>query len=402
MRAELDEVGYGLTADFSAIDSTYQSGEEQMDDNGDRSYTVRYRVHPNNTNGDGQYSIRITASDRARNESRCEPISLYLDNTPPLYLSSTTADRPRYRNGEVINLEARLDASGYRVIADFGSIDSLYDPTGVTVEDWGMNGEDDDEDGRIDEDDEQGRYRVSYRIHENNTAQLGEFRVTLSASDEAGNIATDSIYLELDNIPPDAISIERPSNGDAIRRDLTIFTIHDEETPDEDVESFVLQIRSPQVRYFDAPQQSPGHWNSGGSSSITWDATTVVEKIYDFQVVVTDEAGNVFITSSVTVEVDGTPPPPPFNLLAVGEHEEGVTLVWRTSTPQDDTHRWKIYRSTDQEEFGICIMDVPAEAAEVYTHVDATVEADQIYYYIVTAEDRAGNESQGSNRASPW
>ncbi|GAH39756.1 unnamed protein product, partial [marine sediment metagenome] len=136
----------------------------------------------------------------------------------------------------------------------------------------------------------------------------GEFRVTLSASDEAGNIATDSIYLELDNIPPDAISIERPCNGDAIRCDLTIFTIHDGETPDEDVESFVLQIRSPQVRYFDAPQQSPGHWNSGGSSSITWDATTVVEETYDFRVVVTDTAGNVFITSPVTVEVDDTPP----------------------------------------------------------------------------------------------
>lgn len=49
------------------------------------------------------------------------------------------ADRPFYRNGELIHISIDTDQSGLRIFADFSQLDSLYDPRMVFVENLGLH-----------------------------------------------------------------------------------------------------------------------------------------------------------------------------------------------------------------------------------------------------------------------
>ena len=402
--AELDQIRYGLTADFVSIDSTYEAGDEKVNDNDDGTYTISYRIKPTNTREDDSYSIRITAFDRAGNSSFRDVDNLFLDNTPPEFLSSPSIDRDIYRNGDTVNLVAHLDAPGYTLIADFSRMDTLYSPARGKMIDCTDDKVDNNNNGSIDEDDERGYYYINYQVDKRNTAKSGKFRIIVLASDKVENVATDSIWVELDNIPPDAISIEKPRDGDCVSHGLSTFTIQDREMLDKDVENFILQIRSPELDYFDVPGQYHGDWHPGGSSSITWDTTTIVEGVYDFRVVVTDRVGNTFITPSVIgVQVDRSPPLPPWHLLAIHVPEKGITLVWQAASQDNDIDKCRIYRSarSGEEQHSVCIVEVAANSTGVYTWIDLEVEAGNTYYYWVTAQDRCGNESVRSNRACP-
>ncbi|RMH56433.1 MAG: hypothetical protein D6679_09125, partial [Candidatus Hydrogenedentota bacterium] len=62
------EVGDSVTADFSAIDSEYQPGDEQpFLVLGNGVYEIDYRISPSNTRVDGTYVVPVTVSDSAGN-----------------------------------------------------------------------------------------------------------------------------------------------------------------------------------------------------------------------------------------------------------------------------------------------------------------------------------------------
>jgi len=83
LRADLDEVGLTVTADFSAIDSGYTIGDETVEDNGDTTYTITYTITEENTRPDGEYTIPVTAEDAAGNTATYTGFSTTLDNTAP-------------------------------------------------------------------------------------------------------------------------------------------------------------------------------------------------------------------------------------------------------------------------------------------------------------------------------
>jgi len=91
LTATLDEAGYTLTADFSAIDSEYSLGDEVPHDIGGGTYTITYTLSEDNTMADGEYTIPVTAEDLAGNLAAYMDFSTTLDNTAPT-VSEPSAD----------------------------------------------------------------------------------------------------------------------------------------------------------------------------------------------------------------------------------------------------------------------------------------------------------------------
>ena len=82
LTAKLDAAGYTVTADFSAIDSEYTTGDEKA--TGGPTYTITYVIDEGNAKPDGEYTIPVTAEDVAGNTATYTEFSTSLDNTMPL------------------------------------------------------------------------------------------------------------------------------------------------------------------------------------------------------------------------------------------------------------------------------------------------------------------------------
>ncbi len=215
LTVSLDDSNYILSTDFSPIDSKYGQGSntESVVDSGDTTYQVLYTINNFNTRDDSSYTVIVAASDKAGNATSSS-IILKLDNTPPVFISSTQANQTIYKNGEIITLIAHLDSSGYQLKADFSNIDSEYKPGDERFIDWGMDGVDNDGDISIDEADEQGWYSIIYTISQDNKKTDGYYQIIVSAIDEAGNEVKDSehtpdfsVWVNLDNTSPEFLGI---------------------------------------------------------------------------------------------------------------------------------------------------------------------------------------------------
>lgn len=100
LKVETDDWGYNVSANFGNIDSGYLSGAETVQDNGDSTYDITYRITETNTVADGSYYVIVTARDEAGN-SVSDSIILYLDNTGPVVSNlDFTLD---YRNDNILN-----------------------------------------------------------------------------------------------------------------------------------------------------------------------------------------------------------------------------------------------------------------------------------------------------------
>lgn len=78
-----DAAGYTVSANFGNMDSGYLTGAETVQDNGDGTYDVSYRITETNTVADGGYYVVVTAVDEAGNSVR-DSVLLYLDNSGPV------------------------------------------------------------------------------------------------------------------------------------------------------------------------------------------------------------------------------------------------------------------------------------------------------------------------------
>ena len=120
---------------------------------------------------------------------------------------------------------------------------------------------------------------------------------------------------------------------------------------------------------------------------------------YYYAVTAVDSAGRETPMSRVAkgTPLDLTSPAPPSGLTVLSlDRESGVAeLAWSTSA-EEDIRGYKVYRSLNE---GPWTPITVVGQGQVYT--DRTVPAEDQVTYVVTAYDRAGNESLQSNIAPP-
>ncbi len=91
---------------------------------------------------------------------------------------------------------------------------------------------------------------------------------------------------------------------------------------------------------------------------------------------------------------DTTAPSAPSGLSASAASSSQVNLAWTGSTDNVGVASYNVYRSTNNSTFS------PVASVSGTTHSDTGLTASTTYYYRVTADDAAGNESAASNTAS--
>jgi len=114
-----------------------------------------------------------------------------------------------------------------------------------------------------------------------------------------------------------------------------------------------------------------------------------------------DGSGNTGneITSGETLLIDRIGPPAPSSLSAMATQDDKIKLTW-TAASEEDVNQYNIYRGTDSGHFPEHIGTVTASGQSSYEWLDSDVVLGTTYYYVVRAQDAAGNESENSPQAS--
>jgi hypothetical protein len=98
----------------------------------------------------------------------------------------------------------------------------------------------------------------------------------------------------------------------------------------------------------------------------------------------------VFSDGAVGISVDNLAPDAP-NFLMANFRDEGIALQWKA--PKNETPNfYSVYRSTVSGSYHA----EPLAKVATLTFVDKNIDANQNYFYVVTATDEAGNESMRS------
>ncbi|MBI4726343.1 hypothetical protein HY768_03810, partial [candidate division TA06 bacterium] len=132
--AALDAPGYNLTCNFSPIDNQYVTGAEQVADNGDNTYTIRYAISEVNSRANGNYLATATAKDFAGRTAN-DSISLRLDNSGPKTSGVDFALDPL--NDNILNANDTLaavvkDTNGV-IAAEYFIDNTGYDGAGAAI-----------------------------------------------------------------------------------------------------------------------------------------------------------------------------------------------------------------------------------------------------------------------------
>ncbi len=197
LQVTADASDYVISADFRAIDQNYQPKTEQVTNLTNNNYTIQYQIRSDNPRPDGKLlAIAVSASDGVL-MAVDKTFTVELDNTVPLFTEAIAAKKT-YSNGESVVLSVTLDAPGYTLAADFSELDSTYTKGAETALDNGNK-----------------TYTVRYLIGRANTkGDVKGSQIRLEARDVAGNQASRSLAVVLDNIPP---KIQSVRTGDADR-----------------------------------------------------------------------------------------------------------------------------------------------------------------------------------------
>ena len=113
-------------------------------------------------------------------------------------------------------------------------------------------------------------------------------------------------------------------------------------------------------------------------------------------------------TITADLAVDGSPgtktitasyiPPAPTNLTAVPIAEGSIRLSWTASSPETDVFQYNIYRATSSgaQDFSSPTYTV---SVGITSYTDSSATSGQAYYYVVRAQDAAGNTDSNTNEA---
>ena len=143
-----------------------------------------------------------------------------------------------------------------------------------------------------------------------------------------------------------------------------------------------------------------GHLLAETTTSAYDDTTAANGTTYHYLVTAVDKAGNesaasAIVDASPTGPADTTPPAAPAGLAATAG-DASVSLSWTAGT-ESDLAGYRVYRSAVA---GGQRTELTTAAQRGTTFVDDTAANDTQYFYVVTAQDAAGNSSAASNEVS--
>jgi len=135
---------------------------------------------------------------------------------------------------------------------------------------------------------------------------------------------------------------------------------------------------------------------SAGTTTYT-DSATTHGVTYYYVVRAQDKSGNIETnTNEAMATADATLPPSPSNLVAAPISGDGIELTWIASSPETDVTQYNIYRATTS---GGQDYSSPTYTVSVGTtsYTDTAATPGQAYYYVVRAQDAAGNTDGNTN-----
>lgn len=136
-----------------------------------------------------------------------------------------------------------------------------------------------------------------------------------------------------------------------------------------------------------------------GTTTYT-DSATADGITYYYVVRAQDKSGNIETnTNEAIATADAILPPSPSNLTATPISEDGIQLSWTASSPETDVSQYNIYRATfsGAENYSSPTYTV---SVGITSYKDSAATQGQTYYYVVRAQDAAGNTDTNTNEAS--
>lgn len=143
---------------------------------------------------------------------------------------------------------------------------------------------------------------------------------------------------------------------------------------------------------------SPLNNVSVGTTTYT-DSATTDGVTYYYVVRAQGDIGNIETnTNEAIATASAAAPPSPSNLIAAPISGDGVQLTWTASSPETDVSQYNIYRATSSgaQDFSSPTYTV---SVGISSYKDSAATQGQTYYYVVRAQDAAGNTDSNSNEA---
>ena len=439
-----------------------------------------------------------------------------LKAAPAPSFTSIAADKTAYKDGDTVTLTVTLadNNTACTISADFINLDDQYAPGDETVVNWGTDGVDNNSDGHIDEEAEQGIYVVTYAISSvNGRADSSSYSVPVTATDGIGNSTSSSITLALDNTaPPSPTGLTATAlvggnillswTASSPETDVVYYNIYrSTSSGGENYSSYTYRVSVGTTTYTDTSttdsttyyyvvraEDIPGNTDSnttevsatagittgpsfssiaadqsaykdgdttaltvtlnnhntgctltadfstidsqyvtGGEVVVNWgtdgkdndgdgyidgpseqgiyvisylisSVNTRADGSYSVTVTATDAATNS-ASSSISVTLDNTAPPAPTSLSAAAIVGGSIQLSWTLSSPETDVAQYNIYRATASGDEGYSSPTYTV-AVGISSYTDTSTSNGQIYYYVVRAQDAAGNIETNTNEAS--
>jgi Tol biopolymer transport system component/subtilase family serine protease len=317
------------------------------------SVLIRWKSIP----ADGDYCIRLTATDKLGNKAEAK-VYIKVDTHPP----AAPMLSGKVENNSAVNLNwtrnSEPDLKGYNLYKDSKKINS--EPLTDT-------------------------------IYLDQSLKDGVCVYTIKAVDLAGleSGPSNEVKVKIDLTPPDA-KINSPRDGARVGGLVSIkgtaFSI-------DDFKQYRVSIGQGVI---------PSTWNLIRTSPVPipsgtltdWDTLGLAAGLYSMKLEAEDISGNINM-QQVTVTVDNTPPAPPVLISATGNQSD-VTLTWQANT-EADLAGYLLYRNDQLANSpGITIGDLKGYLISGTTYLDKALPDGKFRYYLVAA-DQAGNTSIPSN-----
>lgn len=379
-----------LTADFSNIDDQYVTGAESVvnwgtdndDNNGDGHidepaeqgvYVITYPISTVNNIGDGSYYVPVTATDGVGNSTTDSDTLLTLDNTPPP--SPTNLVATALAGGSIkltwTASSPETDVSQYNIYRATTSAGQDYSSTTYTVS-------------------------AGITTYTDTATTDGQtYYYVVRAQDAAGNIETNTN--EVSATASGGTGPPAPTNltataiaGGSIKLTWTA------SSPETNVAQYnIYRATSSGGQNYNSSLASV----SAGTTTYT-DTTTTDGVTYYYVVRAQDNVGNIETnTNEASATADATAPPAPTNLTATAITDDGIQLSWTASSPETDVSQYNIYRATTSggENYSSPTYTVSAGTT---TYTDTSTTDGVTYYYVVRAQNAAGNIETNTNEVS--
>ena len=213
---------------------------------------------------DGQYDLRVLTTDNAGNSFTSTTITIRVDNTAPTGSITAPANAADLRNTVGLTSNSADGGSG------LATVQFQRSPIGAGT--W-----------------------TNQAASWNTTAQAdGQYDLRVLTTDNAGNSFTSAtITVRVDNTNPTG-SVTSPVGGADVRGTITL-TGSSADAGGSGVATVQFQ-RSP---------IGAGTWTNQAAS---WNTTAQADGQYDLRVLTTDNAGNSFTSTTITIRVDNTAP----------------------------------------------------------------------------------------------